>query len=116
MNGLVTTFCLFLATGPALETFLSNGDSPEVSGRQNEHWAFRVPTRPELPSVQKIDWITNPIDSFVAAEQGRRGLMPNLPADKPTLLRRVTIDLIGLPPTREELHAFLTDESPNAYE
>jgi hypothetical protein len=77
------------------------------------HWAFRKPVRPAVPEVGNAD---NPIDRFLAVEHQRRGLTPNSPADKATLLRRVTIDLTGLPPTRDELHTFLADNSTDAYD
>ncbi len=80
------------------------------------HWAFRVPTRPTVPRVPNATWVCNPIDAFVAVEHAQRGLQPNPPAAKADLLRRVYLDLIGLPPTREELHTFLADPSDQAYE
>jgi hypothetical protein len=80
------------------------------------HWAFRAPNRPEVPAVQRSEWARNPIDAFVAAEHERRGLIARPGAPKHVLLRRVHLDLIGLPPTRDELHAFLADTSPDAYE
>jgi hypothetical protein len=81
-----------------------------------DHWAFRPPVRPPLPSVADPQWSHNPIDRFLAAEWKKRGLTPAPEADRATLLRRVYLDLIGLPPTRDELHAFLADTSPEAYE
>src|SRR4051794_13171300 len=81
-----------------------------------DHWAFRPPVRPPLPSVTNAGWVRNPVDSFVAAEHERHGLRPRPEANKATLLRRVYLDLIGLPPTRAELHAFLADDAPGAYE
>jgi hypothetical protein len=81
-----------------------------------EHWAFRPPSRPEVPAVEDREWAANPIDAFLAAEHRKRGLSPAPPADKATLLRRVAIDLTGLAPTRRELHEFLADQSEGAYE
>jgi hypothetical protein len=80
------------------------------------HWAFQNPARPAVPIAGAPGWSRNPIDAFVAAEQAKHGLQPNAPASKETLLRRVYLDLIGLPPTRVELRAFLADKSENAYE
>jgi hypothetical protein len=80
------------------------------------HWAFRPPVRPPLPDVKDPHGRQNPIDAFIAAEQEKHDLLHAPPADRATLLRRVYLDLIGLPPTREELHAFLADASPDAYE
>ena len=72
--------------------------------------------RPALPALKNSAWVRNPIDDFIAAEHEARGLKPRPEADKSTLLRRVYLDLIGLPPTPEELHAFLNDSSADAYE
>lgn len=80
------------------------------------HWAFQAPRRPELPAVSVGAAIRNPIDLFLAAEQAKQGIEPLGEADRETLLRRVYIDLIGLPPTAEQRAAFLADESPDAYE
>jgi mono/diheme cytochrome c family protein len=82
----------------------------------SDHWAFKVPKRPSLPVVKSSTWVRNPIDAFIAAEQEKRGLRPLPPADQRVLLRRVYLDLIGLPPTPEEVEAFLGDRSNNAYE
>jgi len=84
--------------------------------KQSEHWAFRVPVRPAVPRVKNTAWVRNPIDAFVASEHEKRGLTPLAEADRRTLLRRVYLDLIGLPPAPEEMQAFLADRSPDAYE
>ena len=81
-----------------------------------EHWSFRSPVKVALPQPKDPAWAENPIDTFIAVEHERHGLQANPLAAKETLLRRVYIDLIGLPPTRDELRAFLTDQSPTAYE
>jgi mono/diheme cytochrome c family protein len=87
------------------------------------HWAFRAPVRPAVPAFSRDPKgsaqqgrVRNPIDAFLAAEREKHGLTPQPPADRATLLRRVTLDLIGLPPTPEQLSAFLADPSPDAYE
>lgn len=80
-----------------------------------KHWAYQLPVRAALPMVQNVEWRANPIDAFLAAEHERLGLKPSAPATKPVLLRRVYLDLVGLPPTRAETAAFLADESPDAY-
>ncbi len=81
-----------------------------------EFWSFQPVNRPTVPTVKDINWTSNPIDAFVAAGYERHKLKPRPLAEKSTLLRRVYLDLIGLPPTREQLHAFLADGSPDAYE
>jgi hypothetical protein len=77
---------------------------------------FERVKRPDVPEVKKKDWVRNPIDAFVAAGHEEHGLTPRPEAPKAVLLRRVTLDLTGLPPTPDELHAFLADDSPDAYE
>src|ERR1041385_2741711 len=80
------------------------------------HWAFVAPKRPALPEVKQKDWPRNEIDYFILARLEKEGLKPSEPADKYSLVRRVYLDLIGLPPTPEEADAFVNDSSPNAYE
>jgi Protein of unknown function (DUF1553)/Protein of unknown function (DUF1549)/Planctomycete cytochrome C/Concanavalin A-like lectin/glucanases superfamily len=80
------------------------------------HWAWRAPKRPQLPQVKDKSWPRNPVDNFILARLEREGLTPSPEADKATLLRRVTLDLTGLPPTLAELDSFLADKSPDAYE
>ena len=83
-------------------------------------WAFRPLARDTLPAardaIKNADWVTSPIDYFILAKLEENGLTPSPPADKRTLLRRVSFDVIGLPPTPEEINAFLTDRSPKAFE
>ena len=80
------------------------------------HWAFIPPEMPQPPTVNKTDWPRNAIDPFVLTRLEREGLVPAPEADKERLLRRVTFDLTGLPPTIKEIDAFLADEAPDAYE
>jgi mono/diheme cytochrome c family protein len=87
----------------------------EQGARWSEHWAFVAPRRPALPKVTAA-WPREPLDFFILARLEATGLRPSPEADKPTLLRRVTLDLTGLPPTLAELDAFLSDRSPEAYE
>src|SRR5262249_9536078 len=94
-------------------------DDPIPDDPRN-HWAFRPPVRPPLPrdarrTAGDSRLVANPIDAFLNAERVRHGLRPNPPADRSVLLRRVYLDLVGLLPAREELHAFLADTSPDAY-
>ncbi len=81
-----------------------------------QHWAFVAPTRPAIPSVSKAAWVHNPVDNFVLARLDRETLAPSVEADRVTLLRRLSLDLIGLPPTIDEVSRFVADRSPNAYE
>ncbi|MDO1451179.1 DUF1553 domain-containing protein [Rhodocytophaga aerolata] len=81
------------------------------------HWAFIAPEKPEVPEVKNKTWnVHNPIDNFVLATLESKGLKQSPEADKERLLRRVTMDLTGLPPTIAEIDAFLNDKSPQAYE
>jgi mono/diheme cytochrome c family protein len=80
------------------------------------HWAFQPVRRPVVPAMTNSQSVRNPIDAFVAAERHKRGLTPLPEADQATLLRRLTLDLTGLPPTRAEVQAYLADNSPTAYE
>jgi Protein of unknown function (DUF1553)/Protein of unknown function (DUF1549)/Planctomycete cytochrome C len=79
------------------------------------HWAYVKPVRPNLPKVRDAAWCRNPIDYFVLARLEKDGKHPSAEADKVTLLRRVYLDLIGLPPTIKETDEFLADKSPDAY-
>ena len=81
-----------------------------------EHWAFKAPVRPAVPGSKKLKWARTPIDHFILARLEKEGLKPSPEADKVTLLRRLSLDLIGLPPTIGEIDAFLADNSPDAYE
>jgi len=80
------------------------------------HWAFVPPTQAPLPKVKKSHWPRNEIDYFILARLEQAGLEPSAPADKYTLVRRVYLDLIGLPPTPAQADAFVNDRSPRAYE
>ena len=82
----------------------------------SEHWAYVPPVRPELPALPPGDAARHPVDRFVRARLEEEGLAPSPAADRATLLRRVTLDLTGVPPTIGELDAFLADERPDAYE
>lgn len=80
------------------------------------HWAFTAPVNPELPEVKEKAWVKNPVDHFVLQKLQENNLKPSPEADKETLLRRVTLDLTGLPPAVEEIDAFIKDSSKDAYE
>ena len=84
-------------------------------GTWSKHWAFIPATVPAPPVVKNEAWIKNEIDRFVLSRLDAEGLIPTKPADKITLIRRVTFDLTGLPPTPAEVDAFLADQDPNAY-
>src|SRR5689334_17427069 len=87
----------------------------EQGAKWQPFWSFIPPKRPPVPTVSGSAWIRNPIDNFVLSRLEREGLHPSPEADKRTLIRRVTLDLTGLPPTPAEVDAFLADSSANAY-
>ena len=80
------------------------------------HWAYLPPKNSELPKVKQQAWPRNAIDHFILARLEREGLTPSPEADRTTLLRRVTLDLTGLPPSPSEVDSFLADRAPDAYE
>ena len=80
------------------------------------HWAFVAPRRPAEPAVKDARWVRNSIDRFVLAKLEAEGMSPSPEADRATLIKRLSIDLTGLPPTLEEVDAFVADTDPNAYE
>lgn len=81
-----------------------------------KHWSYELPIRSELPKTSNKAWQKNAIDAFILARLDREKLSPNEEADRAALIRRVSLDLTGLPPTLEEVEAFLDDKSPKAYE
>lgn len=93
-----------------LQRWISEGANYE------KHWSFETPERDEPPVSSSSDWGNNPIDAFVLDTLEKSELQPSEQADKSTLIRRITLDLTGVPPTRQEVAAFLADKSPNAFE
>jgi cytochrome c553 len=87
----------------------------KVTDKDRQYWAFQPIKEPALPPVKDKGWVKSPIDSFVLAKLEEKGLRPVAAADKRTLIRRATFDLIGLPPTPEEVDAFLKDDSADAF-
>jgi hypothetical protein len=103
----------------ALRAWIDQGAQapPEpIPADPRTHWAYQAPKRPAIPRVSGSAGLLNPIDALLCAFHERRGLKPAPPAGRDTWLRRVSLDLVGLPPTREELHAFRADTAPDAYE
>jgi len=83
---------------------------------QRNYWAFQKVGKPAVPLVKARTWVRTPVDAFILAKLEEKNLKPNPPADKVTLIRRAYFDLIGLPPTPEQVQAFLADDSPQAFE
>ena len=90
-------------------------EDPDLTPTDKAHWAFRAPVRPALPVVKAGAWVRTPVDAFVLAKLEAAGLKPAPEADRLTLIRRVTLDLTGLPPTPEDVAAFVADGAPDAY-
>jgi hypothetical protein len=88
----------------------------EADVKAQKHWAYIKPVRPQVPAVKLSFWVRNPIDNFILARLEREGLRPSPEAPKETLIRRLSLDLIGLPPTIKEVDDFVADNSPDAYE
>lgn len=95
----------------------ANGQAPDLTltDAQKSFWSFRPVKKPTLPKVKNVAWAQTPIDRFVLAQLEANGLKPAPCADRRTLIRRVTYDLIGLPPTPQEVEAFVNDKSPDAW-
>jgi mono/diheme cytochrome c family protein len=100
---------------PDPRSLAAKGSSPAYSGVGRQHWSFLPVKKPAPPAVKDAAWCQSPIDNFILDKLETNGLAPNPPADKRTLLRRVTFDLTGLPPTEQEVNAFVTDTSPDAF-
>jgi Protein of unknown function (DUF1549)/Protein of unknown function (DUF1553)/Planctomycete cytochrome C len=94
----------------------SAAGSASAAKPATEHWSFRPPRRVTPPAVKGPGWVKNPIDAFVLGHLERQGMSPSPEADKAALIRRVSLDLTGLPPTITEVDAFLADRRPDAYE
>ena len=91
-------------------------DAAAGDAKVQKHWAYVKPVRPATPAVKTPAWVRNPIDAFVLARLDKEGLGPSPEASKETLVRRVSLDLTGLPPSPEEVDAFVADGSPDAVE
>lgn len=89
---------------------------PVAQAKPLKHWAYVKPVRPPVPTVKNGAWVRNPIDNFILAKLEHEGIKPAPEADKPTLIRRVYLDLIGIPPTPKEVDDFVADTSSDAYE
>ena len=103
----------------ALELIAKKADeknqTAEFTEDQKTYWAFQPVRNPRLPTVNDNGWEQSPVDRFILAKLEEKGIHPSPPADKMTLLRRASFDLIGLPPTEDEITEFLADDSPGAF-
>src|SRR5579862_8707219 len=94
---------------------LAAGLQKDFTPQQRRWWAFQKVVKPAVPAPKDSSWVHNPIDAFVLAKLEEKGLHPAPAADKITLIRRATLDLTGLLPTPEEVQAFMSDSSPEAF-
>jgi hypothetical protein len=108
---LLILLCALLAVGSIAR---AADDAPIPAAKKN-HWAWKAPTLPAVPAVRDTSWPLNLIDHFILAKLENAGRTPAAPASREQLLRRVTFDLIGLPPTPAEIDAFVADTSPDAW-
>jgi mono/diheme cytochrome c family protein len=111
----LTTWVKMGATWPEGRAIAKPDGPPLVDDRARNFWSFRPVVRPAVPIID-TRWVQNPVDAFVLAKLTAKGLAPAPPAEKTSLLRRVYYDLIGLPPSPEEVEVFLKDTSPDAFE
>jgi hypothetical protein len=100
----------------SLRTWINHGAPWPDSLAGEEHWSYLKPVKPEVPPVKDQNWARNPIDRFVLARLEKEGLHPSPEATRETLIRRLSLDLIGLPPTPAEVEAFVNDTRPDAYD
>ena len=107
---------MFIAAAVALFSAAAALGAESSSSFAADHWAFRPVARPGVPQVKRTDWVRNPVDAFVLARLEREGMEPSPEADRRTLVRRLHLDLVGLPPSPQEVESFVTDQSPDSYE
>ena len=86
-----------------------------TTSEASDHWAYQPVTRPSVPSVENFSWSSGAMDRFILAKLRENGMRPARSANRRILIRRVTLDLIGLPPTSGEVDRFVADNSPGAY-
>ncbi len=116
-ESVIADFSAWIDAGAVDPRTNSPGGTPvPVSGENSDHWSFRPLTRPTIPDVENRSWSQTPVDRFILAKLEAAKLVPSPPADRKTLLRRLSIDLVGFPPTYEEIAAFASDDAPDAYE
>lgn len=119
--GEIATFAAWIKSGaiwPVGGAPTDDVDSGEIDFEKirKSHWAFQPVVQPSLPVVKNPGWISSPLDSFILAKLEAKGVAASAEADRRTLIRRVTFDLTGLPPTFEDVEAYVNDSAPNAYE
>ncbi len=114
--GILRTWIDDGADWPATADLGKTEAETDSSSEKGSHWSFQPIRRPAVPAVRNRNWIRNPIDAFILARLEEQGIAPSTQADQITLIRRLSLDLIGLPPTPEDVSKFLMDNRPDAYE
>ena len=112
----VACYSVLWLTTFVLSAFSDEPKEYEITDADREHWSFRPVARSAVPTVKNRDWVRTPIDAFILAKLEQASWQPNRPAERRDLLRRMTLDLTGLPPTIDEQDQFLANESPAAIE
>jgi Protein of unknown function (DUF1549)/Protein of unknown function (DUF1553) len=113
----IRAFAIFIVCAATMSLAIGDtAQAPYDFARWQNFWSFQAVLKPQIPSVSDRRWATNPIDQFIFSRLSREGLTPALEADRQTLIRRATFDLLGIPPTVPEIRAFVSDPSPDAYE
>ncbi len=107
---------IFLGLCLVATSAVYSAETDVFTDAQKSFWSLQPVKKSAVPTVKAKQWVNNAVDAFVLAKLEEKQLQPNKPADKITLLRRVTIDLTGLVPTPDEIQAFVSDNSPTAYE
>ncbi len=115
-NDLQVLAWLALALAPLASPRADELRETPIGHEDREHWAFVPPVRPDVPTFAERGWARNPIDAFILTGLEESGVAHGPEADRPTLLRRLCFDLLGLPPTPDQLESFLADDRPDAYE
>jgi cytochrome c553 len=100
---------------PDPRSLTAKGSAASYGGVGRDHWSFLPVKKQTIPEVKNSEWCRTPVDNFILAKLEASDMTPNAPADKRTLIRRATFDLIGLPPTETEVEAFLADSTPDAF-
>ncbi len=97
--------------------FLEATTASEVfSEEQRAYWVFQPISKPAIPKVRNADWVRNPIDAFILDHIEAQSITPTPEANRRTLIRRATLDLLGVPPTAQQIDDFINDPAPDAYE
>src|SRR5262245_8902442 len=113
---MLRTVLLVTLTALATRVYADGVPAKPIQPADRQHWSFQPPKRQSVPTVKQTSWVRTPVDAYIQYRLEAAGLSPSPPAERLALLRRVYLDLVGLPPSPEEQDRFLSDSSPDAYE